>query len=60
MSSSISLNVKLNSNNLLSCKEVINLLLKFGWNIQKDGKIIFLPLKDYDMYDWTTSLVDIC
>lgn len=59
MSSSVSLNVKLNSNNLLSCKEVINLLLKFGWNIQKDGKITFLPLKDYDMYDWTTSNISL-
>ncbi|SHL34168.1 hypothetical protein SAMN02745136_04672 [Anaerocolumna jejuensis DSM 15929] len=55
MSSSVSLNVKLDSNKLFNCKEVINLLLKFGWNIHKDGKITFLPLKDDDMYDWTTS-----
>lgn len=59
MSSSVSLNVKLDSNNLLSSKEVITLLLKFGWNIQKDGKITFLPLKDDDMYNWTTSNISL-
>lgn len=55
MSYSVSLNVKLDSNNMLSCKEIINLLLKTGWNIQKNSKITFLPLNDDDMFDWTTS-----
>ncbi len=55
MSYSVSLNVKLDSNNMLCCKEIINLLLKTGWNIQKNSNITFLPLNDDDMFEWTTS-----
>ncbi|GLC81341.1 hypothetical protein [Lacrimispora brassicae] len=55
MSHSVSLNVKLNSNAIRSCKEIIILLLRFGWNIEKNSKITFLPLNDDDMFDWTSS-----
>lgn len=55
MSYSVSLNVKLNSNAIHSCKEIIILLLRFGWNIEKNSKITFLPLNDDDMFDWTSS-----
>lgn len=55
MSHSVSLNVKLNSNAMRSCKEIIILLLRYGWNIEKNSKITFLPLNDDDMFDWTSS-----
>ena len=55
MSYSVSLSMKLDSSNVLCCKDIINLLSKKGWKIQKNNKITFLPINDDDMFEWTTS-----
>ena len=57
MSYSVSLNMKLETNSFHNCKEIINLLIKSGWNVQREGKITFLPLNDDDMFEWTTSKI---
>lgn len=57
MSNSISLNIKLDSNNEVSCKNIVQLLIKEGWSIVKDDKIAFLPINDNDMFDWTSEKI---
>ncbi len=45
MSYSVSLNVKLDSNNMLCCKEIINLLLKTDGIFKKNSNITFFTFK---------------
>lgn len=53
MASSLSLNIKLDSNTIIRTKDVIILLINGGWNIVRDEKITLLPLHDGDMFEWT-------
>lgn len=57
MSAAFSLNIKLEANCLIHCKEIIELLIKNEWNIRKGEEITYLPLNDDDMFEWTTSTI---
>lgn len=57
MSVAFSLNIKLEANCLIHCKEIIELLIKNEWNIRKGEEITYLPLNDDDMFEWTTSTI---
>lgn len=59
MADSISLDIKLAYNDNINYKEIIQLLLDGGWTIEEQGTIVFLPLNDDDMFDWTSSNISI-
>lgn len=55
MSTSFSLDVQLETNNSIHCRDIIEILLQNSWNILKNEKITYLPFNDDDMFDWTVS-----
>lgn len=59
MANALSLNLKLDSKEVIHSKDIINLLINGGWSIVKDEKIILLPLHDDDMFEWTETKISI-
>ena len=59
MANALSLNLKLDSKEVIHSKDIIILLINGGWSIVKDDKIILLPLHDDDMFEWTETKISI-
>ena len=59
MSSAFSLEIVVEDKEISSLKEIIELLLKNNWRINKFGKIVFLPVNDDDMYNWVSKELSI-
>lgn len=59
MANALSLNIKLDSKEVIHSKDIINLLINGGWSIVKDEKIILLPLHDDDLFEWTETKISI-
>ncbi|WP_395546289.1 MULTISPECIES: hypothetical protein [unclassified Lacrimispora] len=59
MANALSLNLKLDSKEVIHSKDIINLLINGGWSIVKDEKIILLPLHDDDLFEWTETKISI-
>lgn len=55
MSILISLDIKLDADDVKSCEKIIDTLLQGGWTINNKNQVTFLPLNDNDMFDWTTT-----
>lgn len=59
MSLSFSLDIQLETNNRIPCREIIEILLQNKWNILKNKRITYLPFNDDDMFDWTASNISV-
>ena len=59
MSRSISIDVKLASDQKISACSIIETLIKLGWNPIIDGSINYLPINDNDMYNWTKEQMSV-
>lgn len=44
---------------LVSPIKILQKLLKFGWTLQHDGRMFYLPLGDDDMFDWTDEKMSV-
>lgn len=59
MSIEASVNIKLSKrgNQSISSSQIVRSLINGGWNIKKDGKVLYLPLGDDDDFDWQEDVL---
>jgi len=55
MSRFASLNITFGNNLSLSAVNVIEALESVGWQINANNKVVYLPLNDDEMFNWTSS-----
>jgi len=59
MSSLISLDIRIESKEMLTVKSFIQDVINAGWSVIKDKKITYLQLGDKEMFDWVDEEIDI-